>query len=247
MNTSFICLLLLLLNFKWLLFAIASPVIRAFNNHNRINSTNNAKVIPITENTPDNIKYSLIRNLKDHIYRFLNGYERYMCIQVGLIPSHIIRNFIYKKIFLIKMAPKSIIYYGAEIRGGHSLTLKEGAIVGDRCVLDARRGGIIIGESVQLGNFVNLWTGSHDYNDPYFRSMPNKRGPIKIGNRAWIGPSSTILHSVTIGEGAVVAAGSVVTKDVEPFSVVGGIPAKKIGKRTHDLKYDFTTPPIPFY
>ena len=94
-------------------------------------------------------------------------------------------------------------------------------------MLDARRGGIIVGENVQLGNSVCLWTGSHNYNDPYFRSTAQKRGPITIGNRSWIGPGATILHSVNIGEGAVIAAGAVVTKDVEPFSIVAGIPAKK--------------------
>ena len=49
---------------------------------------------------------------------------------------------------------------------------------------------------------------------------------------------SVILHSVNIGEGAVVAAGAVVTKDVEAFSIVAGIPAKKIGERNKNLKYE---------
>ena len=60
---------------------------------------------------------------------------------------------------------------------------------------------------------------------------------MEIGNRAWIGPNTVILHSVHIGEGAVVAAGAVVTKDVEAFSIVAGIPAKKIGERNKNLKY----------
>ena len=61
--------------------------------------------------------------------------------------------------------------------------------------------------------------------------MPNKRGPIVIHDRVWIGPGVTILHNVTIGEGAVVAAGAVVTKNIPPFTLVGGIPAKVIAKR----------------
>lgn len=145
------------------------------------------------------------------------------------------------------MGKNSVVYFGAEIRGASQLELGDGCIIGDKSVLDARRGGIKIGKNVQLGSFVKLWTGSHDHNDPYFRSMPHKRGPIKIGDRAWIGPSVTILHSVTIGEGAVVAAGSVVTKNVEPYSIVGGIPAKKIGERSHDLRYEFNGDYLSFY
>ena len=70
---------------------------------------------------------------------------------------------------------------------------------------------------------------------------------MTIGNRAWIGPGTTILHSVNIGEGAVIAAGAVVTKDVEPFAIMAGIPARKIGERNHNLRYEFNGYPAPFY
>ena len=56
------------------------------------------------------------------------------------------------------------------------------------------------------------------------------KGSITIGNKVWIGDKVTILSGVTIGEGAVIASNSVVTKDVPPFSIVGGIPAKVIRK-----------------
>lgn len=57
----------------------------------------------------------------------------------------------------------------------------------------------------------------------------------------------TVLDNVTIGDGAVVYAGAVVTKNVEPFAVVAGIPAKKIGERSHDLKYEFDGSHVLFY
>ncbi|MFK1641101.1 DapH/DapD/GlmU-related protein [Bacteroides fragilis] len=74
----------------------------------------------------------------------------------------------------------------------------------------------------------------------------NKKKPVVIEDRVWIGPNAIILHSVTIGEGAVVAAGAVVTKDVPPFSIVGGIPAKVIGSRNSNLKYEFDGQYLPF-
>ncbi|UWX80272.1 acyltransferase [Arthrobacter jinronghuae] len=82
-----------------------------------------------------------------------------------------------------------------------------------------------------------LWTLQHDYNSPTFATSG---GPIVIRDRAWISFRATILPGVVIGEGAVVAANSVVTKDVEPFTVVGGIPAKKIGERNPSVSYEWT-------
>lgn len=69
--------------------------------------------------------------------------------------------------------------------------------------------------------------GVKSHFEPYDESVP----PIVIGNDVWIGESVTLAHGVTIGDGAVVAAHSVVTKDVAPFTVVGGVPARKIKDR----------------
>lgn len=88
------------------------------------------------------------------------------------------------------------------------------------------QGGIEIGDNCLIGHNVVLATLNHDM-------RPEKRWicipkPIKIGNNVWIGSNSTILSGVTIGDNSVIAAGSVVTKDVAPNVVVGGIPAKFI-------------------
>ena len=88
------------------------------------------------------------------------------------------------------------------------------------------QGGIYIGEGALIGHNTVIATLNHDM-DPAKRAslMP---APVHIGRNAWIGSNSTILPGVTIGEGAVVAAGAVVSKDVEPNTVVGGVPAKLI-------------------
>ena len=72
-------------------------------------------------------------------------------------------------------------------------------------------------------------------------------GSAGISNRVWLGSNVTVLDSVTIGGEAVVCAGAVVTKDVEPFTVVAGIPAKKIGERSHDLRYEVDGSRMLFY
>lgn len=90
------------------------------------------------------------------------------------------------------------------------------------------QGGITIGDNALIGHNVVLATLNHEED-------PNKRGnliaaPINIGKNVWIGSNATILPGITVGDGAIIAAGAVVTKDVEAESIVAGVPAKFIRK-----------------
>ena len=87
---------------------------------------------------------------------------------------------------------------------------------------------ITIGTKVAISREAFICTASHDISKP---NRPLVLEPITIGDGVWIGARATILPGVTIGEGAIVAAGAVVAKDVEPWTVVGGNPAKVIKKR----------------
>lgn len=87
---------------------------------------------------------------------------------------------------------------------------------------------IILGDNATISQGVKLCTASHDISS---KIMELTYEPITIGANAWVAGWSIILPGVTIGEGAIVAAGAVVTKDVEPWTVVGGNPAKFIMKR----------------
>lgn len=88
--------------------------------------------------------------------------------------------------------------------------------------------GIEIGDRVIISMGTVLCTPSHNHRDPAYALTG---GPIKIGNDCWISAEAFVLPGVTIGEGAVVAARAVVTKNVEPWTVVAGNPARCVGKR----------------
>jgi len=171
-----------------------------------------------------------------------------MDLQTGMIPSHTVRKFIYRHIFLLNIEKTATIYYGSEMRAHPNIHIGRGSIIGDRAILDGRNGGIRIGNNVNISSNVSIWTEQHDYNDPYFACIGIGKGEVRIKDRVWIGPNVIILPGVTIEEGAVVAAGAVVTKDVPSFTLVGGIPAKPLGhKRNTNLKYEFDGKHIPFY
>jgi putative colanic acid biosynthesis acetyltransferase WcaF len=85
-----------------------------------------------------------------------------------------------------------------------------------------------IGSHVCISQLVYLCTGSHDHRRRTFDLLPS---PIRIGDGAWIGARATILPGVTVGPNAIVAGGSIVTKDVDAAQIVGGNPAKEIARR----------------
>lgn len=110
---------------------------------------------------------------------------------------------------------------------GKNLHIGKNVFINSGCHFQDQ-GGIFIGDGTLIGHCVVLATVNHDP-DPDHR-VDEYLKPIKIGKNVWIGSHATVTQGVTIGEGAIVAAGAVVTKDVEPFTVVGGVPAKFIKK-----------------
>lgn len=140
-----------------------------------------------------------------------------------------------------------VIRYIAKMGGGGKKTLHNAASVARKCRVDypwrlsmGERSSIAdgawaycldeitIGDRVCIGEDVRLLTGSHSLSSPTFDLITR---PITIKDNVWIATGAILLPGVTIGEGAVVAAGSVVTKDVEPWTVVGGNPARVLKRR----------------
>ena len=175
---------------------------------------------------------------------FRNGWQRYMLYQVGLIPSHHIRRFTYKALGA-EIGKHVVCHFRTELRGLQHLKIGDGTIIGDNTLLDSRR-GLTIGKNVNISSNVSIYTLQHDYRSSTF-SCPSDGGKVNIGDRTWIGCNVIILPGVNIGEGAVCCAGCVVTKDVEPYTVVAGIPAKKVNERPRDLRYEFTGKAVRLY
>ena len=91
---------------------------------------------------------------------------------------------------------------------------------------------ITIGDDCLIAPFVYIVDSNHQIRrNQLINLQPNETAPIKIGNGVWIASNVTILKGVTIGDGAVIAANSVVNRDVPAFEIYGGSPAKKIGER----------------
>lgn len=145
---------------------------------------------------------------------------------VGFIPLHFVRKFFYI-LSGIELPLDSTIHIGANFFNPSNIIIGHDTIIGDHCFLDGRA-SLTIGNHVGIASQVLIYNDEHDINS---LDYGNSFGPVKIGDYVFIGPRAIILPNITIGTGAVVAAGAVVTKDIPDFEIWGGVPAKKISDR----------------
>lgn len=151
---------------------------------------------------------------------------------VAHIPIYKVRHLYYKLILRVKLGDGSSIHMGAFFFQSN-LIMGKNCCINRNCHLDCR-GGIVLKDNVSISPECSLITGSHDVHSPNFEYIING---IIINSYVWIGTRAVILPNVEVGEGAVICAGAVVTKNVAPYTIVGGVPAKKIGDRTRNLDY----------
>lgn len=152
---------------------------------------------------------------------------------INKLPSRTIRMSIYRLLGM-KHGKNAVLFRRCELTYPKGIHIGQNCSIGWFCLLDAR-GNIFIGDNTNISSYCKLITASHDVNDKDFKAKFNK---IVIGDRVWIGTGATILQNVKIGNGAVIAAGAVVTKDVDEYSIVGGVPAQKIGERSRKINYN---------
>lgn len=168
----------------------------------------------------------------------ISGWDKFSAVNYGKVPSKHLRKWIYRG--LGTACGKNVVFrYHCEIWNPYKLKIGNGSIIGYNCLLDARN-GIRIGNDVNFSANVSIYTVQHNHRDPFFACNQLGNMEVVIDDYVWIGPNVIILPGVHIGKGAVCAAGCVVTQDVQPFSVVAGIPAKKVNDRPKDLQYHFS-------
>ncbi len=182
--------------------------------------------------------------------RLLIDFWVFLCTLTGLIPSHTIRLFLYRYLFRVGIGQNSSVHWLARFNNPSGVEVGHNTVIGNDAFLDGRykRSDVSyvrdffypserllrIGNNVSIAGEVRIYTMQHDIDDPLFTEV---EGEVVIDDFAVIGTRVTILPGVHIGRGAVVASGAVVSHDVEPYSLVGGVPAQHIRYRSKDLRY----------
>lgn len=171
--------------------------------------------------------------VKFFITRLLIPYIMYL-------PSRHIRRMLLNCV-LGGLGNNSSVLRRVEIPHPKNIFIGNNSVINTKTILDGRGGRLVIGNNVDIAREVNIWTLEHDVNNDGHCTIG---GDVIIEDYVWIASRATILPGVKIGRGAVVACGAVVTKDVPPMSIVGGVPAKIIGKRNNSLSYVLDFNPI---
>ncbi len=152
---------------------------------------------------------------------------------VAHIPFHFLRLSFYRYCLGLEITPGSHIFMEAWFDTKKNFKMGKNSVINQKCRLD-NRGGITIGNSVAISAEVCILTADHD---PERSDFAARMRNVNIEDYVFIGTRAIILPGVTLGKGSIVAAGAVVTKDVAPYTVVGGVPAKPIASRRSDLDY----------
>jgi len=143
-----------------------------------------------------------------------------------------IRHWFLRRFCNVQLGSDSSICSGCFVTG-YRIRIGSNTVINRFTYLDGRV-ELVIGNNVNISHYTLIQTLTHDPQNPDFVCLEK---PVRIEDHVWIGARAMICPGVTIGEGAVVAAGAVVTKDVASYTIVGGNPAKFIKERSRDLRY----------
>ena len=177
--------------------------------------------------------HRVIRRIKTVLLEF----EVFLLHIIGFIPSHHLRRLFYR-LGGISIGWGSTIHMNARFYNPWNIKIGKDSIIGEGAVLDGRD-KLLIGNHVDIATEVMIYNSEHNINSENFAKVEEViKAPVVIEDYVFIGPRAIILPGITIKKGAIVGAGAVVTKDVEEYQIVGGVPAKIIGERKlKDLNY----------
>lgn len=168
--------------------------------------------------------------LKSYLFDFL----LYICNHwVANFPSGTFRLWFYRRVMNVEIGAGTRFLAGTWLSTRGNLTIGPTTAINERCRLD-NRAPLTIGTNVSISPGVHILTGDHNVNSAAFEG---RNRPVTIEDYVFIGSRATILPGITLGKGAVVAACACVTKDVAPYAIVAGVPAKVIGERPRELTY----------
>lgn len=172
---------------------------------------------------------SMLKKIQNRIAHYTVRLNKYQ------VFSNRLRMLTYQYLAGIEVGENSVIWAGNKITDSFRLKLGRNSIIGPSNVF-LSRGGVTIGNNVNISGYSFFISQQHDLQGANF--LRTTYGEIEIKDRVWVATNCTIMPGVTIHKGAVIAAGAVVTKDVEPWTVVAGNPAKPISIRAKQENYE---------
>lgn len=176
--------------------------------------------------------------LKKSLGRVYNWWLDFKLLLVHSVSLHVPFYSIRKLVFAasgVKIGKGTTIHMGCKFFNPAGVVIGEDSKIGQNAFLDGRS-ILRIGSHVDLASDVMIYNSEHDLESGSFQA---REEDVEVEDYVFIGPRVIILPGVRIGRGSVVAAGAVVTKDVPPYAIVGGVPAKVFGERKlRDLRYN---------
>jgi acetyltransferase-like isoleucine patch superfamily enzyme len=157
----------------------------------------------------------------------------YLAEITGKLPLHSLRLFLYRYLLRVQIGHRASVHRGCRLYHPSRIKIGNHSVINRDVLLDGRL-GLVIGNNVSISEGVMIFTLEHDLASPTF---DNGGAPVKVDDYVFIGARAIILPGVSVGRGVAVGAGSTVTRDVEPYTIVAGAPAKPIGQRRQDLAY----------
>lgn len=163
----------------------------------------------------------------------LDDWREYIAEVVAHVPSHPFRLFCWRRLCGVKIGRHSSVHRNCRVYCPERVVIGDNTVVNYGVLLDGRR-ELHIGNNVSISEGTVMLTLGHAPDSPEFVLAG---APVIVEDYVFIGAYARILPGVRIGEGAVVGVGAVVTRDVAPYTVVGGVPARFIRERPQPLTY----------